>query len=233
MVNVVTDVYNALSQMLVMYAQQGMEALITVIVLGLFVIIGYLVAKVVNFVLLQLIEKGKVEEWIKKKKIDRLLAGYKLGDIVTMLLLIYVPLLFLGQALTIRNLGYLGSIVTWIIWYVPNLIIGVAVLIVALYFAEYVSKILVKQSKMQVAGIVGKLVQVFIAYMAVVVALPKILPGVDVTIIHEAFRWLVIATSIAFGLGTAISIGWGFKDAFASAAKKNQKVFDNLFRENK
>ncbi len=228
---VTESVMAALSGVAVNYTNAAFEAILTIIVAGVFIIIGYVIAKIINLVLASLFDKIELQKALKKKKLDKLLAGYSITKVVTAIIAIYVPLMFLAQATTIRNLGVFTDVITWVLWYIPNLLAGLIVLISALLFAEYLSNIIAKETKMQVAKAAGKIVQVFIAYVAVVFTLPMILPGADVTILQEAFRWLVMATSIAFGLGFAIAVGWGFKDAFSAAAKKNQRVFDDLFNE--
>jgi hypothetical protein len=219
----------ALSAVAVNYTSAAVEALLTIIIAGVFVVIGYVIAKVINMFVTFVFDKTDLQGALRKTKLHKLLGGYTVTQAVTMLVSIYLPLLFLAQATTIRSLGVFTEVIKWILWYIPNLVAGVIVLMAALLLAEHLSDIVRKESSLQVANIAGKVVQVFIVYVAVVFTLPMILPGANVAILEEAFRWLLVAVAVAFGFGFAIALGLGFKDSFALSAKKNQHVFDELF----
>ena len=72
------------------------------------------------------------------------------------------------------------------------------------------------------------LVTLFIAYNALVIAMPLLLPSADPSLLVWSFLVLLGAFAIALGFGAAIAIGLGMKDTVADIAKKHKDKFDRL-----
>jgi hypothetical protein len=105
---------------------------------------------------------------------------------------------------------------------------GVTILVIALLAVDYVADRLKKASDIPFPKLLALSVKVFVGYTALVVALPLVLPGADVSILKDFFTLIVAGFALAFGLGSAIAIGLGMKDAVAGVAKKKEKELDKI-----
>ena len=140
-------------------------------------------------------------------------------------LLTYV--VFLGIASNVVHLSFLENLVNWAVSYVPVLIQGVVILMLALLAGDYVTD-RIKASKVPFAKLFGMASEGFIVYTALVIALPQVLPNADVDILKTTFFLIVGAFALAVGLGLAIAIGLGTKDTIAAVAKKRQKTLERM-----
>ncbi|MBS3060863.1 MAG: hypothetical protein J4432_05150 [DPANN group archaeon] len=229
MADLATQTFSKLTETLSSFIAQLVNALISVVVIAVFLVLGYFVAWVVNQVIIRVFEQIEVEKRIRRQKLDRVLLGFTLTGITTALVKIFVVLAFLGTATEVVNLGLFTDLIKLAVIYVPTLIQGVAILVVGLLFSDYIARLIKRSSSMPITNMVAAVVQLFVAYIALVIALPLILPGVKVAILERAFELFIGAAAVAIGFGLAIAFGLGLKDSIAAAAKKNQRVFDNFF----
>ena len=220
-----------LNQWITSIASGGLEIIKAVIVLIVFLIIGYIVAKIVCWLVSGLIRVAKVEDIFKKKGVPFKVAGFTITGIITFLLKLFIILAFLGAATQLMELKILTDVIQAAIIYIPSLVQGVILIMAALIFAHYITLLIRKSKEVPVANLVAVVVQVFIAYIALVMALPLILPGVNVGILTQAFVWFIAAAGIALGIGFGVAVGFGLKDSVAKAAAKHPGMFDYLFGE--
>ena len=112
--------------------------------------------------------------------------------------------------------------------YLPSLVQGLIIVLAALMAADYLTDRIKSSKKLPFANSVGILVQLFIAYNALVIALPLLLPSADPSLLVWSFLVLLSAFAIALGFGSAIAIGLGMKDTVADLAKKHKDKFNRL-----
>ncbi len=198
------------------------------LVVVLFVILGWIVGKVLAAALKRFLEHIKLEKSLKKRGVNDALFGFTVTGLLEKFVKLITYAAFLGIAADIVNLVFLGSVVYWFVGYVPLLVQGATVLALALLAVEYVSTH-VKQSKMPFKNLVSALLKVFVIYTAIVIAMPLILPNADVSILANAFSLFVGALAFALGLGLAIALGLGLKDSIATVARKRSDDFEKLF----
>ena len=140
-------------------------------------------------------------------------------------------LAFLGAALQYINVQFLANIVQQILTYIPSLIQGLIIIVGAVVLGDFFAKVIRGTKEDAFNNMVAFIVQVFTVYLGVVMGLPLILPGVDVSILQTAFTWFVITIAVAVGAGAGIAVGLGLKDAISQSAKRHQKLFDQIFAE--
>ncbi|HIH18379.1 TPA: hypothetical protein HA225_00200 [Candidatus Micrarchaeota archaeon] len=81
---------------------------------------------------------------------------------------------------------------------------------------------------MPFANSVAIVIELFIAYNALVIAMPLLLPAADPSLLIWSFLIMLAAFGIALGFGAAIAFGLGMKDAVADVAKKHKSKIDSL-----
>lgn len=197
------------------------------VVVLLFLFIGYAVAKFLSYFLHRFLEKIKLEEWIKDREMHDALLGFSLTTILDKLMKLLVVAVFLGVAAESVGFVFLRDIVLWFVGYVPWLIQGVVILVLALLAGDYVTD-KIKTAKIPFARPLAIVLEVFIAYTALVIALPLVLPNANVEILKTAFVLLVGGVVLAIGLGLAIAIGLGAKDAVSDIAKSKKKELERF-----
>ena len=100
--------------------------------------------------------------------------------------------------------------------FIPRIIGAAAIIIVGYVIAEYIKNHL-KSTKSLYAIITGKIFFFFVLYVAIALALPIL--GVPATLVNNIL--LVIIGSL--GIGVAIAMGLGLKDAVSDISKRYVK----------
>jgi hypothetical protein len=164
--------------------------------------IGWLVAKVLNLVKLnQLFAKGQWDEALNKAGIKADVAGF-LGQVCRWILVFA----FMSAAMAILGLTQFASLFSQIVAWLPNIIVVVLIMIVAVVVADILEKIVVAsvirakvKSTHAIALVVRWSVYVF-SLMAILLQLNIASPLVQ-TLFTGLIAILVIAGGLAFGLG--------------------------------
>ncbi len=199
------------------------------LVVGLFIILGYVVAAVLIKIVNRGIEHSKVEDWLEKRGMHDAMMGFSFRGLVGSIVKLFTVAAFLGIAAGLdTNLGFLETLVLWFISYVPRLVEGIVIVSIAFFGAEYVVEKIKHEKGVPFARGISTAIKVFVGYTALVIALPLVLPGADVEILKLSFLLLLGSASLALGLGFAIAIGLGFKDAVAGVAKSKEKELEKL-----
>jgi len=207
--------------------------LIAVILLLIFLIIGYFIAKLIGRIVAEFLKRIKFDKLLNRVKLPVELAGLKVSKILLIFVELFTVLAFLGIAtdLPAVKLGIVTEVIVWIIGYIPILIQGLIVIVVAMLFANYISDLIRKSKKLPLANGIAFIVQIFVGYTALVIAIPLILPNADVTILRSAFEWFFAALAIAFGIGLGIATGFSLRKPIEKAASKRPGMFDYLLGE--
>lgn len=200
---------------------------VDVLVVLLFIILGWVVGNVLVDALKSFFKQIKFDKSLKKRGLETSLLGFSLETVLEKFVKLMTYAAFLGIAADVVNLTFLGELVYWFVGYVPLFIQGVVIMLVALLAVGYVTKHL-RDSKAPFANLTASFLQVLVGYVALVMALPLILPNADVGLLSTAFTLFLLALAVALGLGLAIALGLGLKDTVASVAKKKQSDFEKI-----
>ncbi|MEM0475860.1 MAG: hypothetical protein QW343_03635 [Candidatus Norongarragalinales archaeon] len=198
-----------------------------VVVVLIFLAVGWIVAKFLCFFLNKFLLHVGLEKWIKKKGLETALLGFTVTGVLDSFLKLVTIAVFLGIAADITRLLFLRDLVTWFIGYVPLLVQGATIIVLALLAGDYVTD-RIKESKIPFGRFLGVVFEIFVIYTALVMALPLILPNADVEILKTAFILIVGGVVFALALGFAIAIGLGAKDSVARLAKKKENDLEKL-----
>jgi hypothetical protein len=155
---------------------------------------------------------------------DEKLAKYGLADafgdisITTLLTGIakyYILLLFLAQGIDLLgNLTILSKLINEIISYMPQALLGAAIMLLALLVADYTAD-RIKHRKFSLDDMLAFCVRSVIIFFGAVIALPHL--GVtNVSILEDSFKILLLGVALAL----AIAVGFGLKDYISRLAQK-------------
>lgn len=224
---VLETLWQRLSEAVGIAAENFVFGIADVFVVLLFLLIGWIVGKVLAGIAKRFLEKIEIEHSLKKRGIHDELLGFTLTDVITKFVKILTYAVFLGIAADVVNLRFLGDLVMWFVGYVPLFIQGATIVVLALLGGGYLTA-RIRKSGMPFANFTGFVFEVFVAYTALVIALPLVLPNADVQILNNVLMLAIGAVALALGLGLAIAIGLGGKDAVSEIAKKKRKDIERL-----
>ncbi|MBM3309499.1 MAG: hypothetical protein FJY77_04525 [Candidatus Altiarchaeales archaeon] len=218
------------SQILTTLVSQGINALIALLTVVVLLVIGYVVAVVVAGILKTILKKVKLEESIKEHGLENALLGFSITQLASVILKVYIVFLFLGTAADLINLTFFTDIVASVLGYIPSLVQGLIVLSAVLFVGAYVSNTIRKEKKIGLAQQIGLGVQVFVAYIGVLIGLPLLLPGVGdrILVLERLLELFMITIVLAVGLGAGLAFGLGLKDTVARVASKNEDMIESL-----
>ena len=191
-------------------------------------LIGIWVANLLGQVLKEFFQKVKLEKFLESHGVHDALFGFTLSGVAIIMLKLYIVVAFLGIAADLIQMPMLFMLASQAINYLPLLAQGLVILLAALMAADYLTDKIKESKKLPFANSIGMLVTLFIAYNALVIAMPLLLPSADPSLLVWSFLVLLSAFAIALGFGAAIAIGLGMKDTVAEIAKKNRDKFSKL-----
>lgn len=192
-------------------------------------IVGYIVAKIVEKLLRGISKTFEIEERIREAGLEDALLGFTLTDIVVILTDIYILLLFTAIASSVVNLSVLESWALSALDYMQSAVQGIALLVIGLFVADYIGD-KIKSSHVLGANMLGILVEVFIAYNAIVIALPALMPSVDTDLLKLSFLAIISILALSLSIGLGLAIGLGMKDTVARISKKHEKSLESIFK---
>ncbi|AGB49014.1 hypothetical protein Metho_0765 [Methanomethylovorans hollandica DSM 15978] len=197
---------------LVLYIPIILAAMITLII-GL-LIVDFLADLVRNVVIGMGID-DKVESTPMGATITA--SGMKTSSIVSGIVRVFGYLIFILAALNILKLTIIANLVQDVINYLPNLFVGLLILIVGLlaidFFADYIANIM-KGMSVEHADI---LVPAFRGILSLVV----MLLALDAMLIDTGIFYLFIGP-LAWGLAVVVAFKWGIKDAIVAYAREKK-----------
>ncbi|VVB52125.1 Uncharacterised protein [uncultured archaeon] len=210
---------------------RGIDAILAVVVVLVFLLLGNIVASVIASVVQAFLKKVKLEETIADYGLEDALAGFTISQIATVILKVYLIFLFLGAAADVINIPFLTRIIYEFINYIPSLVQGLLVVIILLFVASYVGNTIQKEKKIAMAYQLALGIKIFLAYIGLIIALPLLLPGVGdkLAVLERILELFITAIVIAFGLGMGLALGLGLKDTVARVAEKHEDTIDGLF----
>ncbi len=185
----------------------------------LILLVGWLIAKVIKAAVVKALKALPVDEFARQiKLVDFLKKGevkYQLSELVGVTAYWVVLLAFLLAVLDVLGMSAAAGLLQRILSYVPNVLAGVIVLVLGLFFGTVVNGVV--QTAAANAGIaqakgLGAIAQVTVIIFAFAVALEKFLNSM---IIQTAFNTVVMA--VAFG--AALAFGLGCKDIAGRAVE--------------
>jgi len=205
-----------------------LQGIVAVCIFVVIMLIGLYVAKLFGKAFKMLMQKVKVEKELEAHGIHDALLGFTFTGVAETLVKLYVVVLFLGIAAGIVQVPMIVMFAAQAANYLPSLVQGLIILIVGLWAGDYLTDRIKEHKNMPFANTVGNVIELFIAYNALVIAMPMLLPAADPSLLAWSFLVLLSAFALALGLGGAIAIGLGTKDAVADVVKKHKNKINNL-----
>lgn len=210
------------------FAGNLLEGLVAFCILVIIMFVGFFVADLLARVLRIFLKQLRIEKFLAGHGVDDAFVGFTLTDISVAVLKLYVVVAFLGIASDVVRISMITFLASQAIGYLPSLVQGLVILLAGLMAGDYITDRMKESKKIPFANSVAILVELFIAYNALVIALPLLLPAADPSLLVWSFLVVLAAFAIAVGFGSAIAIGLGMKDVVADVAKRHKDKINRL-----
>ena len=189
----------------------------------LVLIVGCFVAVILGHALKIILEKLKVDDYVKKARLTKAIGHTHVPAVAGEVFKWYIIILFLQQAVDLVNLGTLSNLLGQFVGWLPNVIFAVIVLLFGIAVANYVKLKVCEHTKQKGMIASAGMLKVVILIMVVIIALEQI--GVDASIIEHTFLLVVGALSVGVALALGIGLGLGLRKESENIVKGIRKNF--------
>lgn len=222
MVNIVSETTVAILNPLQAIWLKLVEVLPGLIAAVLVLIVGSIVAVILGHALRVLLEKTKLDSFLRKTQLTRAVGHTNVPALLGELLKWYIIIIFLQAAASLVNLGTLSTLLNSLVMWLPQVLIAVIVMLIGLAAAHYVQIKIVQHTQLKGMKLFGAVLKWVIIIIAGLIALKQI--GVEVGILENTFQLVVGALAIGVALALGIGLGLGLKkeaEGFLKEMKKN------------
>lgn len=205
MVNIISETGGAIISPLQNLWLEIVDVIPSFVAAVIVMILGVFVAYIIGHAVRILLNKVRIDEWIRKAKLSRVAGSTDVPSLIGELVKWYIIILFLQQAVDLVNLGVLTTLLGNFAKWLPNVIVAILIALVGLVVAHYVQMKIGEQTKIK--GMLGlsKLLKAIIVVIFVLVAVKQI--GIDVSFLENTF--IIIAGAFGAGIALALGIGLG------------------------
>lgn len=176
-------------------------------------LVGYLVAWVIGYVVDRALTQIKLDKWVlEKTHMTKIIGAFRLSHFLSVITKWYVFILFLPPAASLIQLQPLSTFLLSVALWIPNVILAVIIGLVGLMAAHY-TEWKIMETKAKTANIIAYLAKIVIVIFTLLIVLDQI--GVKIAIAQTSF--LIILSGVM--LAVALMLGIGFGTAFKEQAK--------------
>ncbi|MBM3245775.1 MAG: hypothetical protein FJZ13_00385 [Candidatus Omnitrophica bacterium] len=202
------------------------QFLVNLLLVVIILIIGWIISKVIKAMVTQILRAVKLDVISDRIELDNLLAKggikYSLSELIGVICYWLALLVTFVVAINAIGLTVAADLLNRIVLYIPNVIVGIFILIMGIFVATLLKNIVQTAASnvgLAQASFLANLTEVLIVTFAVLMTLEQLKIGVRVTEITVS----IVLGSI--GLGLALAFGLGCKDIMA---KLVAEVVDKL-----
>lgn len=203
-------------------SQFFLKALGVIIIL----LIGWSIAKIIKTLVTKLLRAVKLDQISDSINLDNVLAkggiSYSLSELIGVMCYWLAVLITFVVAVNAIGLTVAADLLNRVVFYVPNIIAAVFILILGMFVATLLSNIVktaANNAGVSQAKLLGKVVEAVVIIFAAVITLEQL--GIATKIIELAIT--VVLASL--GLGAALAFGLGCRDL---AAKYISDLIESL-----
>ncbi len=185
------------------------------------IFLGWVLGKISEVLVRKFLKASEIDKWLEEKGLKKSLYNISVEQTVGVITKYYIILIFLKEAAIRAGLMFLADLFGSIINAVPQYIIGAAIIIISLVFADFVRR-KIKNAIFPFKDEIGEAVYGIIIFFAIVMALPKF--GLtNTSLLEDSFKYLILGVSIGISIAIGIGFGWAIKEGPAKEFFKKKK----------
>ena len=197
-------IYQSIGAPILGYLSNIQDYIAYFIIFIIFVTIGYIIAKVIIFILRIIFNYTKLNE-IQKKN-PQLFYGINISNLILSLIKYYIILYFLILGIVVDFPYY------YYLFYILNLIYTAIIIIVAgIIIGDIIAYLF------NIKNNVAKIVKGTILYLFLIIALSYL--GLNSTVLVQALYYLLLSAAISFGIMIGVIIALEYKDEIIKIIK--------------
>jgi len=192
------------------------QFLISVLLVIIILIIGWLISKLIRTLVTRVLKALKLDDLSKRIDLDNLLAKggiqYSLSELIGMICYWLALLITFVVAINAIGLTVAADLLNKVVLYIPNVIAAIFILILGMFIASLLKNIVntgAINAGISQANPLSRIVEVIVIIFAIAIALQQL--NIRATVIELAIS--IVLASI--GLAVAIAFGLGCKDIAA------------------
>ena len=186
------------------------------------VLLGYVVAWAVHWVVKKGLDHAKIDKWLAKNHLDKSIGYASVSELGASMLKWYIFLIFLVPAVSYLALGEFASLLADIVRWLPHVIVAIAIMMFGLILADFVADRMSKAKGPAVKHL-NNVTRVLIIVFVAVVALQEV--GIYLRLAESTFLILLTGLTLALSLALGIGFGLGAKEEAAQIVKQWKKKF--------
>ncbi len=220
-------------QMLQVYLAQLIRYLVEITpkLVGAIVIliIGWAAGRAFGKAVSYILDKMGVDDVIRSTSVGKAIEEKTHISIVSIFDIIarwFVYLLAITAASDTLGITALTEIMSWIQGYLPDLAAGIAIIIVGLVAGDFLGDLIIdigKKQGVEWAEIIGNLFKFLVYFVVLLIGLRQM--RIDVTLLEEIVRYLILGAAVGSAVGIGIAFGWGLKDVVKKYAEEKYEEF--------
>ncbi len=176
----------------------------------IFFLIGWMIAKIGEVVIIQLLLKLKLNQFFERtgwrEALEKAEIKVNLAEFIGSIFKWVLIIVFLSAAIEILGFHQFADLLNRFIAWLPNLIVAIAIFIVAIIVAEILEKVIkasVKKMGINYVGLIGGIVKWGIYIFSILLILSQLDIGKEIVnaLIYGIVGTLTLALGLSFGLG--------------------------------
>lgn len=196
-------------------------------VIILILLTGWIIARIIKNLVARILDILQIDSYAEKIGVGKILAkgGIKYGVSELIGVLCYWSVMLIALVIAVSAVNFnqqAAGLLNTIVLYIPKVISGIFILILGMFFASFVSSVVVTAAAnagVEQSNMLGRLAQFIIIIFTLDVALRQL--QIDIRSIENALIIVLGSIGLAFGL----AFGLGCKDI---AGKLTQEFLDKL-----
>jgi MFS family permease len=197
-------IYQSIGEPILGYLSNIQDYTAYFIIFIIFATIGYIIAKVIVFILRIIFNYTKLNE-IQKKN-PQLFYGINISNLILSLVKYYILLYFLILGIVVNFSSY------YYLFYILNLIYTAIIIIIAgIVIGDIIGYLF------NIKNNVAKIVKGTILYLFLIIALSYL--GLNSTVLVQALYYLLLSAAISFGIMIGVIIALEYKDEIIKIIK--------------
>ena len=192
----------------------------------LILVVGWLIAKLLEAVIVRILKAVQLDSASEKAGISRVLAQgdikLTLSELIGAVIYWIIILIVLATTLSALNLTIAADLISRLVEYVPSLLGAIFILVVGAFLANFIATIVrtaASNAGLKAAKPLAQLTKIVLIIVAVIMAIEQL--KIAATLIVLAVNIILIS----IGLGLALAFGLGCKDI---AAKYMQEFINSM-----
>jgi|SRR3989344_7668952 len=171
--------------------------------------IGYFFGLILGSMLKVILQKIGLDKSIEKAALSKAIGKTHVSSILGEILKWYVFIIFLQAAVDKIDLGSLSEVLNAFVLWLPDLILGILMILFGIVFAHYIELKINENSKVKGMSVLSKIVKWLILFIIVLSAFRQI--GIQVDLIENLFLVVTGALAVGISLALGIALGLGLK----------------------